>query len=171
MTPWCGLARAWAVLRPAEPWDAVAWQRDWAGIALETAADVMALRGARPVAELAAQLAAAGYDGKGVIVGSDHMVAAMLRSRNPAAYATACNPEFDRMADCLANARARAAQQGVGLLVLARMDKATPDWWTQVFANQSVPALHNLHIPFSHMRASTPPMQYQFVWLPAPVSP
>ena len=124
-----------------------------------------------PVAELAAQLAAAGYDGKGVIVGSDHMVAAMLRSRNPAAYATACNPEFDRMADCLANARARAAQQGVGLLVLARMDKATPDWWTQVFANQSVPALHNLHIPFSHMRASTPPMQYQFVWLPAPVSP
>ncbi len=42
-------------LRPAEPWDAVAWQRDWAGIALETAADVMALRGARPVAELASR--------------------------------------------------------------------------------------------------------------------
>jgi hypothetical protein len=124
-----------------------------------------------PVAELAAQLAAAGYDGKGVIVGSDHMVAAMLRSRNPAAYATACNPEFNRMADCLSNARAQAAQQGVGLLVLARMDKAKPDWWSSVAAHQRLPEPQSLQIPYTHMRASTPPLLYQYVWLPAPVSP
>ena len=124
-----------------------------------------------PVAELAAQLAAAGYDGKGVIVGSDHMVAAMLRSRNPAAPAIACNPEFNRMADCLPQARALAAEHGVGLLVLARMDKATPDWWSQVFASQAVPALQSLQIPYTHMRASTPPLSYQYVWLPAPATP
>ena len=62
-----------------------------------------------PVAQLAQQLVAAGYDGKGLIVGSDNMVAAMLRSRNPHAYAMSCTAEWGRMAECLAGGRARAA--------------------------------------------------------------
>lgn len=124
-----------------------------------------------PVAELAQQLAAAGYDGKGLIVGSDNMVAAMLRSRNPHAYAMSCTAEWGRMAECLAGGRARAADTGVGLLYIARMDKATPDWWDTVLASHPGAAPQSLTIPFVHMRASTPPMQYQYVWLPAPVSP
>lgn len=124
-----------------------------------------------PVAQLSASLAAAGYDGQGVIVGSDNMVAAMLRSRNPGAYATACTAEFGRMADCLAQARAKAAQTGRGLLYIARMDKATPAWWEPVLAAAPGASVQDLTLPFSHMRASTPPMHYQYLWLPAPITP
>ena len=138
---------AMATLRP--------WQAGWRGQPDELN---------HPVPQLAAQLSRAGYDGRGIIVGSDHMVAAMLHSRFPQSYAMACNPAFDRMRDCLTRAQAQAARTGVGLLVIARMDKAPPDWWSQVFASQPAPALQSLQIPYTHMPAGSPPMHYQYVW-------
>ena len=120
-----------------------------------------------PVQQLAERLSAAGYQGQGVILGSDHMVAAMVRSRFPQATAIACNPEFAHMANCIAQARDQAAASGAGLLVIARMDKAAPDWWDTVFATIPAVPLQSLSIPFVHMRASTPPMRYQYLWLPA----
>lgn len=139
-----------AALRP--------WQSDWRGEPDELN---------HPVTQLAQRLSAAGYQGRGVILGSDHMVAAMLRSRFPQAQAIACNPEFSHMANCIAKARDQAAQSGAGLLVIARMDKATPDWWDTVFASLPAVPLQSLAIPYLHMRASTPPMRYQYLWLPA----
>ena len=95
----------------------------------------------------------------------------MLRSRNPKAYATACTAEFGRMAECLTQARARAVQTGTGLLYIARMDKATPAWWEPVLAAVPGASIQDLTLPFTHMRASTPPMHYQYLWLPAPITP
>ena len=124
-----------------------------------------------PVAQLAQQLAAAGYDGKGVIVGSDNMVAAMLRSHNPGAFAMACNQELGPIPACMRQARAKAAQAGVGLLLIAGMNRASPSWWPLVLPDAPAAQVQSLQIPYTHMRASTPPMHYQYVWLPAPVSP
>ncbi len=131
-----------------------------------------------PVPQLAQQLTAAGYDGKSVIVGSDHMVAAMLRSHFPQAYAMACNPGFSKMDACMAAARSKATQLGTGLLVVARMDKAPADWWQAALpAIATTPPTQqplqpqSLHIPYLRMSAATPPLHYQFVWSPAPVTP
>ncbi len=49
--------------------------------------------------------------------------------------------------------------------------EAMPDWWNTVLASHPGAVPQSLTIPFVHMRASTPPMQYQYVWLPAPVNP
>jgi len=45
-------------LAPGAPFDLAAWERDWAAITLRAAGELLALRGARPVAELAAMLPA-----------------------------------------------------------------------------------------------------------------
>ena len=43
-----------------------------------------------PAAELAVALAQAGYDGRGLIIASDHMMAGMLRTRFPQAPVDSC---------------------------------------------------------------------------------
>ena len=134
------------------------WQSGWRG-------DPDELN--HPVAQLADRLSAAGYSGQGVVLGSDHMVAAMVHSRFPATYAVACNAEFDPMPACLAQALRQAQQRGRGLLVIARMDRATPAWWSTALAAVPAAPLQSLTIPYVHMPASTPPLRYQYLWLPA----
>ena len=114
-----------------------------------------------PVKELAAQLSNAGYDGKGVIVGSDHMIAAMLHSQFPASYALGCS-DGKQIKQCLTQANAQA--QGP-LLLITRADKPAPHWWEDVFTVLPSAQTHALSIPFEKMPASATPAQYQYLWI------
>lgn len=113
-----------------------------------------------PVKELAAQLRSAGYDGQGVIVGSDHMIAAMLHSQFPASYALGCT-DGHLLQQCLAQAH---APTGAPLLLITRADRPAPNWWDGVKAvlpQHAAPQA--LSIPFEKMPASATPAQYQYL--------
>ena len=117
-----------------------------------------------PVKELARQLQAAGYDGQGLIIGSDHMMAAMLHSRFPASLALEC-PKLAKINNCLAQAQNPVPDLSHGALLIARMDKASSDWWQHLPVQLANPTVQTLSIPFEKMRADTPPAQYQYLWL------
>lgn len=110
-----------------------------------------------PVKALAAQLRGAGYDGKGVIVGSDHMIAAMLHSQFPSSYALGCS-DGKQIKQCMAQA------QGP-LLLITRADKPAPHWWEDVFTVLPSAQTQTLSIPFEKMPASATPAQYQYLWI------
>lgn len=152
-----GVALLFLLLATARPWIA-----GWRGDADELN---------HPVPELAAQLARAGYDGRGVIVGSDHMIAAMLHSRFPRGFAIACAGPDPSQADCIRTAHARAHAAGVGLLLVARRDRAPASWWDGVFAVLPAAPVHALDLPLDKMPRNTPPLRYEYVWLPAPIAP
>ena len=118
-----------------------------------------------PVKELAAQLRGAGYDGKGVIVGSDHMIAAMLHSQFPASYALGCS-DGKQIKQCLAQAQTQANLQAQGpLLLITRADKPAPHWWEDIFTVLPQASTQSLSIPFEKMPASATPAQYQYLWI------
>ena len=118
-----------------------------------------------PVKELAAQLRGAGYDGKGVIVGSDHMIAAMLHSQFPASYALGCS-DGKQIKQCLAQAQTQANLQAQGpLLLITRADKPVPHWWEDIFTVLPQASTQSLSIPFEKMPASATPAQYQYLWI------
>jgi 4-amino-4-deoxy-L-arabinose transferase-like glycosyltransferase len=118
-----------------------------------------------PVKALAAQLRSAGYDGKGVIMGSDHMMAAMLHSQFPASYALGCS-DGKQIKQCLAQAQTQANLQAQGpLLLITRADKPAPHWWEDVFTVLPSAPTHALSIPFEKMPASATPAQYQYLWI------
>ena len=114
-----------------------------------------------PVKELAQQLRGAGYAGNGVIVGSDHMIAAMLHSQFPQSYALGC-PDGAQLQQCLSQAKADAAG---GLLLITRADKPVPGWWDGIFTTQAKTTPQTLTIPFEKMPASATPAQYQYLWI------
>lgn len=152
-----GVALFFLVLATARPWIA-----GWRGDADELN---------HPVPQLAELLTRAGYDGRGVIVGSDHMIAAMLHSRFPQGFALACAGPDPSQADCIRSAHARAHAAGVGLLLVARRDRAPASWWNGVFAVLPAAPVHALDLPLDKMPRNTPPMRYEYVWLPAPIAP
>ena len=151
------VALAFLVLATVRPWIA-----GWRGDADELN---------HPVPVLAAQLTRAGYDGRGVIVGSDHMIAAMLHSRFPQGFALACAESGPAQAGCIRAARERALAAGVGLLLVARGDRAPAGWWDGVFAVLPSVPVHALDLPLDKMPRNTPPLRYEYVWLPAPITP
>lgn len=135
-----------ATLRP--------WQSGWRG-------DPDELN--HPVAELAAQLREAGYDGRGLIVGSDHMIAAMLHSRFPQTRALQC-ADLAKLGQCLAQAGVTDRHQGT--LFIARLDRADAGWWSglaQPAASPTAP-VQSITLPFNKMRAGAAPAQYQYLW-------
>lgn len=142
-----------ATLRP--------WQSGWRG-------DPDELN--HPVAELAAQLGEAGYDGRGLIVGADHMLAAMLHSRFPRTYALQC-ADLAKLDQCLA--QAAATDLGQGTLFIARLDRADASWWSGLPPPvQRGQPVRSIALPFNKMRAGAAPAQYQYLWLaPATARP
>ena len=114
-----------------------------------------------PVKELAAQLRSAGYNGQGVIVGSDHMIAAMLHSQFPSSYALGC-ADGKQLQQCLGQAKQTKDQQ---LLLITRADKPVPHWWDDVFTVLPLANTQTLSIPFEKMPASATPAQYQYLWV------
>ena len=114
-----------------------------------------------PVKALTRELRSAGYDGKGVIVGSDHMIAAMLHSQFPHSYALGCS-DGRQLQQCLAQAKAPTA---TALLLITRADKPVPGWWDGVFTQLPKTTIRTLSIPFEKMPASATPAQYQYVWI------
>jgi hypothetical protein len=59
----------------------------------------------------------------------------------------------------------------VGLLLVARRDRAPASWWNGVFAVLPAAPVHALDLPLDKMPRNTPPMRYEYVWLPAPIAP
>ncbi len=114
-----------------------------------------------PVKALAQELSQAGYSGKGVIVGSDHMLAAMLHSQFPQTYALGCS-DGAQLRQCLSQA---GADTTGGLLLITRADKPVAGWWDGIFTTQAKTALQTLSIPFEKMPASATPAQYQYLWI------
>ena len=114
-----------------------------------------------PVKALAAQLRAAGYSGQGVIVGSDHMIAAMLHSQFPSSYALGC-ADGKQLQQCLGQAKQTKDQP---LLLITRADKPAPHWWDDVFTVLPQASTQTLSIPFEKMPASATPAQYQYLWV------
>ena len=114
-----------------------------------------------PVKTLAAQLRNAGYDGKGVIVSADHMMAAMLHSQFPQSYALACSSS-KQLKQCLAQAK---TAPDAPLLLITRADKPTPNWWEDVFTVLQPTTPQALNIPFEKMPVSATPAQYQYLWV------
>lgn len=114
-----------------------------------------------PVKALAQELRSAGYDGKGVIVGSDHMIAAMLHSQFPASYALGCS-DGKQLQQCLAQARTTPSS---AMLLITRADKPVPDWWNGIFTVLPAAPTKSLSIPFEKMPASATPAQYEYLWI------
>ena len=118
-----------------------------------------------PVADLAAALRRAGYDGRGVIVASHPILAAELRTRFPQARATACYWRNTVVGDCMAAARARAEAAGQPLLLIDRQDASELNWWDWVEAPATGLDMQRLELPFLKVRAGAPPARYEYVWL------
>lgn len=114
-----------------------------------------------PVKTLAQELRKAGYNGKGAIVGSDHMMAAMLHSQFPQTYAVGCS-DGAQLKQCLSQANADANR---GLLLITRADKPVAGWWDGIFTTRAKTAVQTLSIPFKKMPSSATPAQYQYLWI------
>ncbi len=123
-----------------------------------------------PIKELARQLSASGYTGQGLIVGSDHMLAAMLHSRFPATYAMGC-PDGQQVQQCLAQAKTHPAHPGSGILLITRLDKPVPNWWSGVFTVLPATPVQALSIPYEKMPVPGRPAQYQYVWIASKAQP
>ncbi|MDR2128623.1 MAG: glycosyltransferase family 39 protein [Burkholderiaceae bacterium] len=129
-----------------------------------------------PARELAAALAAQGYDGAGRIIGADHMLAGMLRSRFPNARAAACNIDHTAIEPCVTAQTRLAEQAGEGWLLISRADRLNPDWWPQTLAALGCSAatcrMRTVMLPFHMVGPEMPPAQYQFIWrAAAPAQP
>ena len=120
-----------------------------------------------PVIELAAELTQRGYDGRSPIIGADHMMAGMLRTRFPQARVAACHPDDGAVPDCVAAHTARAEAAGQGWLLISRDDRLPPDWWDAALAGIGARPVQSLRLPFRKVRAGMAPAHYQFVWQPA----
>lgn len=123
-----------------------------------------------PIKELARQLSASGYNGQGVVVGSDHMLAAMLHSRFPDTYAMGCQ-DSKQLQQCLVQAKAHQAHPENGLLLITRLDKPVPGWWSGVFSLLPATPIQALSLPFEKMPAPGEAAQYQYVWIASKAQP
>lgn len=124
-----------------------------------------------PVAELGARLRQAGYDGQGDIVGADHMLAAMLRSRFPQAAARGCDATAVQTPQaCVRAALAHARAQGRGLLLVSRARERDAAWWQAVLPLTGASEVEHIAIPSSKLPVNAEPMPFDVVWLP-PSSP
>ncbi|ARU06654.1 glycosyl transferase [Comamonas serinivorans] len=145
----------------ARPWVAGARNQDKPGEADELTF---------PVPELAARLRQAGYDGRGDIVGADHMLAAMMRSEFPQVQARGCAPLPGRTpAACVAQALQQARATGRGLLLVSRARDA--GWWAAVLPQTGYKEYESMAIPSSKMPVDAAPMPFHFVWVPPQTVP
>ena len=124
-----------------------------------------------PAAELAVALAQAGYDGRGLIIASDHMMAGMLRTRFPGAEVDACTSEEESVPACVAANAARARAAGRGWLLVSRADRIEAGWWDKAGAQVRLPAVRKVELPFHMVRDGMPPARYHFAWRPAEAKP
>jgi 4-amino-4-deoxy-L-arabinose transferase-like glycosyltransferase len=121
-----------------------------------------------PVAELAAALRQAGYDGRGRIIGADHMLAGMLRTRFPQAAASACASYTGQpVSACVAVQIDQARRAGAGWLLVSRDDRTEPGWWAQAAVAAPGLAARSIELPFRMVRAGMAPARYRYVWHPA----
>ena len=157
----------------------------FAGLALALVAVILIAAGTRPwiayvdgnpdelnhpTAQLAQALQRAGYDGKGRIISADHMLAGMLRTRFPAAYAADCRTRDGDVPGCVAANVQQAERAGQGWLLITRADRVEPTWWGQALSQ--IPesdslSRHNLRLPFLMVRQSGALASYDFIWSPA----
>ncbi|QTD45294.1 ArnT family glycosyltransferase [Ottowia testudinis] len=118
-----------------------------------------------PGAELETALRQSGYDGQGVIVAADHMLAGMLRTRFPRAPVDSCRTgEKEDVAACVAGNVARARAAGRGWLLISREDRVEPRWWAQAQANIAPQDAHSIELPFHMVRDDVAPAHYRYVW-------
>lgn len=124
----------------------------------------------QPVAELTRQLRAAGYDGQGLIVGADHMLAAMLHARFPETHALAC-ADAAQLQQCMRQAHIGSHAMAHGILFISRTNKAMPHWWTEILAAAGSQPVQTLDIAFDKMPHRNEPEHYRYLWLPYSVHP
>ncbi len=120
-----------------------------------------------PAAELGLALRQAGYDGQGMIVASDHMIAGMLRTRFPQATVAACSGAEGNVAACVAAYAARARHAGQGWLLVSRADRIEEDWWDQAATGPLGLHPQSIRLPFRMVREDMAPAHYQYSWHPA----
>ena len=140
-----------------------------------------------PVAALGVALRDAGYDGRGRIIASDHMLAAMLRTRFPRAPAAACMFMGRQVTDCVAANIEQARRAGIGWLLVSRDDRIEPGWWLSkkqkvqtgaarmpawwdearaALSAAPTQAMRVIELPFRMVRDGTPPARYRYIWQP-----
>lgn len=145
-----------------------------------TRAHLRALRGQindlnSPTQQLAAELRIAGYDGRSLIIGADHILAADLRLHFDASspLTATCEvptdaPNPSKVAECVAAYTVEAQNAGQGWLLVSRGTRCHADWWTLALAatgaSQSMP--RRVTLPLRHARAGTPSEHFQFLWQP-----
>jgi 4-amino-4-deoxy-L-arabinose transferase-like glycosyltransferase len=140
-----------------------------------------------PAAALGVALRDAGYDGRGRIIASDHMLAAMLRTRFPRAPAAACMFMGRQVTDCVAANIEQARRAGIGWLLVSRDDRIEPGWWLSkqqkvqtgaarmpawwdearaALSAAPTQAMRVIELPFRMVRDGTPPARYRYIWQP-----
>ncbi len=120
-----------------------------------------------PAAELGAALRQAGYDGQGLIVASDHMMAGLLRTRFPHAMVASCTGAGGEVAACVAAHAAEAQRRGQGWLLVSRADRIEPGWWESAQAGLPQARPKSIRLPFHMVRDGMAPAHYQYSWHPA----
>jgi len=122
-----------------------------------------------PAAALADALRAAGYDGQGRIIASDHRLAGTLRTRFPRAVVDAC--DASRRGDvpaCIAANIDRAKRDGQGWLLISHGERIEQSWWDQ--AAQAAPGLRaqsvDLPLTMMHPPGSAALTHYRYGWQP-----
>lgn len=162
-------------------------QRRWNGLLTALALAMLALpafdawrdvrRGAPdrfnwPVAAMARELRAAGYDGRSMIIADHLTLAGTLRTVFPQARVTDCDAAKHRAPACVAQHVRAAGQAGQGWLLVAAEDEAPPVWWAAA-GPLDAPGAPMRHRPLSYRGAAegSAPMRFVFRWQPPPAQP
>lgn len=124
-----------------------------------------------PAPALADALRAAGYDGQGLIVASDHMLGGTLHTRFPQAPASACSTDYEEVVACVKRQIGRAQAEGRGWLLISRADRLEDGWWARALTAVPGGTPRSIQLPFRWMVSGAPPADYQFIWQPAPAKP
>ena len=179
------LGFAWLVRVPV----AARAQRRWTGLLAALALLILlvpaldAWRDARrgtperfnwPVAAMARELRAAGYDGHSLIIADHLTLGGTLRTVFPEAPAVECDASNPRAPACVARHVRAAESAGRGWLLVAAEDEAPPAWWAAAGplqgAGTRAPVQHH-PLPYRGAPADAIPMRFAFRWQPASSEP
>ncbi len=122
-----------------------------------------------PVAAMARELCAAGYDGRSLIIADHQTLGGTLRTVFPQVSVVACDTADPAAMDCVAGHVRAAENAGGGWLLVAAEDDAPPAWWAAAGpldgAGQRAP-LQQRVLPYRRAPPGVAPMRFDFRWQP-----